>query len=144
MLRAHSIIRSPFARFCFVGAICAGCNIALLYLLTGLAGVNYLVACSISFLVINGLGFIANKYFVFSRVDSNWAPELAKYYITMAGSLALNLGLMAFLVEVSSLGYLAAAVVVTVSLAVLNFVAHSGWSFRPSRHRDDARYTRYK
>ena len=136
--RVHARHRE-FARFCFVGAVCAACNILLLWLLTGIAGFNYLVSCSISFGVINGLGFIANKYFVFARGNSNWASELVKYYVTMLGSLALNLGLMWCLVEVARLGYLAAAAVVTVSLAFFNFVAHSGWSFRSHRNGDDAR-----
>jgi glycosyltransferase involved in cell wall biosynthesis/putative flippase GtrA len=118
-----------FVRFALVGAAMTLCNLALLALLVDGLGLHVLVACTVSFFVLNGLGYLLNKGFTFRLPPRpEWAEGL-RYYAVMALSLAANLALMQLLVGGLGWHYLAASLVVTVLLAVLNYLGHAGFTF---------------
>lgn len=120
-------------RFLIVGGLCAGLNLALLSFLTGNLGIHYLVATLISFATVNALGFLLNKYYTFGRSATDFLPELTKYYATMLTSVIANVTLMYVLVDLLSLHYLIASIVVMAILTIANFLTHSGWTFGGSR-----------
>ena len=118
-----------FLRYAFVGGVCMLLNVGVLWLLTSIAGLHYLVSTLISFFTLTPLGFLLQKVVTF-RTPAPRAPvEWPRYFLTMGTSLAANLGLMYVLVSLLGVWYLAAAVLVSVSLLAANFLVNHYWSF---------------
>lgn len=123
------MISPRLLRFLLVGAAMTLCNLFLLWLLIDLLGVPLLAACTLSFFVLNLLGYLTNKGFTFRLpVRPEWR-ELLRYYIVMAISLAINLALMALLVTRWNWHYLTASVAVTILLAAFNYLGHADFTF---------------
>ncbi len=122
-----------FAAFVLVGGVCLALNTLALWLLTSVLGLHYLASTLIAFLTITPLGFLLNKVVTF-RTRREYTPiELPRYFAAMAASLAMNLALMYLLVSILGLWYLAASVLVAVTLVVVNFITSDRWSFRVRR-----------
>ena len=118
-----------FLRYAFVGGVCMLLNLLVLWLLTAVAGLHYLVSTMISFFTLTPLGFMLQKVVTF-RTPRERAPiEWPRYFATMGSSLAANLLLMYLLVNVLGLWYLAASVVVTLLFLAGNFLVNDRWSF---------------
>ena len=90
----------------------------------------YLAACIAAFVALNLLSYFGNKFFAFRLGRSPVAAEIVRYYLVMAVSLAVNLTLMYVLVAGAGFHYLMASASVSVILAVANFAAHAGFSFK--------------
>jgi len=122
-----------FAAFVVVGGVCLVLNTLALWLLTSVLGLHYLASTLIAFFTITPLGFLLNKVVTF-RTRREYTPiELPRYFAAMAASLGMNLALMYLLVSVLGLWYLAASVLVAVTLVVVNFLTSDRWSFRVRR-----------
>jgi putative flippase GtrA len=119
-----------FAAFVLVGGFCLAVNTALLWLLTSLLGIHYLVSTVIAFASITPLGFLLNKVITFRTPRAHAPIELPRYFTAMAASFAANLLLMWLLVSVFGMWYLAASILVAVTLVICNFLASDRWSFR--------------
>lgn len=130
----HSLpLPARFAAFVLVGGVCLALNTLALWLLTSVLGLHYLASTLIAFLTITPLGFLLNKVVTF-RTRREYTPiELPRYFAAMAASLAMNLALMYLLVSILGLWYLAASVLVAVTLVVVNFITSDRWSFRVRR-----------
>lgn len=122
----------PFrlAAFVLVGGFCLAANTLLLWGLTSGLGLHYLVSTVIAFASITPLGFLLNKVITFRTRREHARIELPRYFAAMAASFAANLALMYVLVSVLGMWYLAASVLVAVTLVVCNFVTSERWSFR--------------
>ena len=119
-----------FLTYAMMGSICALLNLALLWVLTSVLGVHYLVSTMVSFFTLTPVGFWLQKLVTF-RTPASAAPfEWPRYFVTMGSSFAANLGLMYLLVSVLGLWYLAASVVITLLLLGTNFLINNHWSFR--------------
>lgn len=119
-----------FAAFVLVGGFCLAANTLLLWALTSGLGLHYLVSTAIAFASITPLGFLLNKVITFRTRREYARIELPRYFAAMAASFAANLGLMYLLVSLLGMWYLAASILVAVTLVVCNFVASDRWSFR--------------
>ena len=118
-----------FLTYATVGAVCALLNLAVLWLLTSVLGLHYLISTMISFLTLTPVGFWLQKLVTF-RTPVSAAPfEWPRYFVTMGTTFAANLALMYLLVSLLDLWYLAASVVVTLLLLAGNFLVNSLWSF---------------
>ena len=130
MALASLPLGARFVVFVLVGGFCLAMNTLVLWLLASGLGLHYLIATLIAFFAITPRGFLLNKVFTF-RTRREYAPiELPRYFAAMAASLAANLGLMYVLVSLLGIWYLAASLVVAVTLVVVNFLASDRWSFR--------------
>lgn len=119
-----------FVAFALVGAFCLACNTLALWVLTSLLGLHYLVSTVLAFMALTPLGFLLNKLVTF-RTERQYARiELPRYFAAMAASFAANIALMYLLVSVIGLWYLAASVLVAVTLLCVNFLTSDRWSFR--------------
>ena len=118
-----------FVSYTVVGGVVTLLNLAVLWLLTSVAGLHYLVSALISFLTLTPLAFWLQKLITF-RTPRERAPiEWPRYFLTMGTSLAANLTMMYVLVSLLGVWYLAASVVVTVLFLVGNFLVNARWSF---------------
>ncbi|HET7363891.1 MAG TPA: GtrA family protein [Burkholderiales bacterium] len=118
-----------FLQYAFIGALCALMNLVVLWLLTTVLGVHYLVSTLISFFTLTPVAFWLQKLVTFRTARARAPIEWPRYFATMATSLAANLVLMYLLVSLLGLWYLAANVVVIVLLLATNFVVNDRWSF---------------
>jgi putative flippase GtrA len=119
-----------FAAFVLVGGFCLAVNTLVLWLLTSWLGIHYLVSTVIAFGSITPLGFLLNKVITFRTRREHARIELPRYFAAMAASFGANLALMYLLVSVLGIWYLAASILVAVTLVVCNFVTSDRWSFR--------------
>ena len=119
-----------FATYAVVGGVCTLLNLAVLWVLTSILGLHYLVSTMISFFTLLPVGFWLQKLLTF-RTRRERAPiEWPRYFTAMAASFVANLALMYLLVSLVGVWYLAASVLVAVTLLVCNFLANDRWSFR--------------
>ena len=119
-----------FAAFVLVGGFCLAVNTVVLWLLTSALGLHYLASTLIAFFTITPLGFLLNKVITFRTPREHARIELPRYFFAMAMSLGANLGLMYVLVSVLGVWYLAASILVAVTLVIANFLTSDRWSFR--------------
>ncbi len=118
-----------FLSYAAIGGMVTLLNLAVLWVLTSVAGLHYLVSTMISFFTLAPLAFWMQKLVTFRTPRAAAPVEWPRYLATMATSFAANLGLMYVLVSLLDLWYLAAAVVVTVMLLAANFLVNDRWSF---------------
>jgi putative flippase GtrA len=118
-----------FLSYATVGAMVTLLNFAVLWLLTSVAGLHYLLSATISFLTLTPVAFWLQKLLTFRTPRAAAPIEWPRYFATMASSLAANLALMYVLVSLMNLWYLAASVLVSLLLLVANFLVNARWSF---------------
>lgn len=122
-----------FLTYALVGGGCALLNLAVLWLLTSVLGVHYLLSNMISFLALTPVGFVLQKLMTFRTPRAAAGVEWPRYFATMGSSFAANLALMYVLVSLLGIWYLAANVLTTVLLLVANFLVNQRWSFQVQR-----------
>jgi putative flippase GtrA len=118
-----------FFAYAAVGGACTLLNLTVLWLLTSIAGLHYLVSTMISFLTLTPVGFWLQKLVTFRTPRAAAGVEWPRYFATMGSSFVANLAMMYLLVSVLGLWYLAASLVVTVLLLATNFLVNDRWSF---------------
>lgn len=118
-----------FLTYAVVGGICALLNLLVLWMLTSVLGVHYLVSTIISFLSLTPVGFWLQKLVTFRTHRSAAPVEWPRYFVTMGSSFAANVGLMYALVSLLGVWYLAASGFVTLALLAANFLVNDRWSF---------------
>ncbi len=109
-------------RFCAVGLTCFVLGVAVLAGLHRLAGLNYLVAFAVSFVLCSVAGYWLNAWFTFSAGSMDHAGA-ARYLLINAAFLCLNTAALKLLVEQLRMWYLAAAVLLAAVNAPASFVA---------------------
>jgi glycosyltransferase involved in cell wall biosynthesis/putative flippase GtrA len=134
--RLARLSRSAPLRFALVGALNAGLNLALLWVMVSLLGVPYLLACAVLFVLLNWVGYRLNKSLTFRLGTGIRYREAMRYFAVMGLSLALNLAMMVVLVDHWHVPYLWASLIVTLALACMNFLAHRDLTFRRTLARD--------
>jgi putative flippase GtrA len=120
-----------FLRYAMVGGACTLLNLVVLWLLTSVLGLHYLISTVISFFTLTPVGFWLQKALTFRTPRAAAGFEWPRYFLTMGSSFAANLALMYVLVSLLGLWYLAASIVVTVLLLAANFLINNHWSFAP-------------
>jgi putative flippase GtrA len=118
-----------FLTYAVVGGICALLNLAVLWLLTSVLGLHYLVSTMISFFTLTPVGFWLQKLVTFRTPRAAADFEWPRYFVTMGSSFVANLALMYLLVSLLGVWYLAASVAVTLLLLAANFLVNNRWSF---------------
>lgn len=122
-----------FAAFGLVGGLCLALNTLALWALTSGLGIHYLLSTVLAFSTITPLGFLLNKLLTFRTRREHTAVELPRYVAAMAVSFVANIALMYLLVSVLGVWYLAASLLVAITLLVANFLTSDRWSFRVER-----------
>jgi dolichol-phosphate mannosyltransferase len=121
------LLESQFARFCVVGASGYAVNLAVYAALLA-AGMHYLAAAAIAFLVAAGSNYAWNRIWTFR---TSGAPILGQGARALAVS-ALSLGanqLFLFAFVAAGAGHLEAQAVAIVLATPFSFVANKLWAF---------------
>lgn len=120
-------------RFLVVGTLCTVLGLIIIWVLTGLLGIHYLVSTFVVFLTVNPIGYLLHRQFTFGSTSPHWIKQILRYYAVTASSLFSTLVLSALLVDGIGLHYLLANGVVAVAMVTFNFVSHGSWTFRPAK-----------
>ncbi len=123
-----------FIRYVFVGGAAFGVDYLALYLLAHFAGLHYLLAASLSYL----LGMVANYLvsvrwvFDFRRIRQ-WEREFAIFFMIGIAGLILNGLAITLLVELAGVPYMAAKLVAAAAILFFNFGARKALLFSAAR-----------
>lgn len=128
MLRAtRRLLESQFVRFCAVGGSGYAVNLAVYAALLA-AGLHYLAAAAISFLVAAGSNYLLNRTWTFQASGSRLMGQGARALAVSALSLGANqLFLLAFVA--AGAGHLAAQATAIVLVTPFSFTANKLWAF---------------
>jgi len=122
---------AQLAKFCTVGAVGYGVNLAV-YALIVHRGVHYLAAATCSFLVAVTSNYTWNRLWTFRDRRGGLAAQGIRFFIVSLASLGANLLLLHLLVVLGA-GKLVAQAVAIVLVTPLNFLGNRLWSFRHRR-----------
>ena len=117
------------ARFLAVGAVGYGINLLTFALLVA-AGVAYVPASVVSYLVANALMYLGNRYFTFRLGNEGFWAAYARYLLVGLVVVTLNAGVLALLVEVAGLGETLAQALSLLIVTPVAFVLFKRWTFR--------------
>jgi putative flippase GtrA len=121
------LLDNQFARFCVVGASGYAVNLAVYAALLA-AGMHYLAAAAVAFLVAAGSNYAWNRIWTFRTSEAPILGQGARALVVSALSLGANqLFLYAFVA--AGAGHLAAQAVAIVLATPFSFVANKLWAF---------------
>ena len=132
--RAVRALRAPhnwvqLAKFCAVGASGYVINLAVYTALLKWAGLHYLGAAFVSFLVAVSNNYWWNRHWTFRGDRGHFAYQGMRFAVVSAVALAANLGVLQLLVALG-VGKVLAQAIAIVAVTPLNFVGNKLWSFR--------------
>ncbi len=110
-------------KFGAVGFLCFLIDYGIMLLLTELAGVNYLISCSISFSVSVIVNYLLSMHFVFSaKANMKKRTQFVIFVILSVIGLGLNQLFMWLFVDLVHIPYQIAKLAVTAIVMLFNFV----------------------
>jgi putative flippase GtrA len=121
------LLESEFVRFCAVGASGYAVNLAVYAALLA-AGLHYLAAAAISFLVAAGSNYVWNRTWTFRTSTAPLLGQGARALIVSALSLGAN-QLFLFVLVSAGAGHLVAQAVAIVLVTPFSFAANKLWAF---------------
>lgn len=130
MEKIRDLLNLRIFRFLGVGGFCAGLSLIMMYVLTSLIHINYLISTFITIIATNFIGFYLNKYYTFQTKKKLFWRELWKYYSVMLSSYILNVFAMYVLVDLVNIWYLYANILLMAILTPFNYLFHKKWSFK--------------
>ncbi len=116
------------AKFCVVGASGYAINLAVYTALLKWAGLHYLGAAFVSFLVAVSNNYWWNRHWTFRGDRGHFAYQGMRFAAVSAVALAANLGILRVLVALG-VGKIVAQAIAIVAVTPLNFVGNKLWSF---------------
>jgi dolichol-phosphate mannosyltransferase len=132
MKRKGEILR--FFKFCLVGLSGVVVNMGLLWLLTELAGLPYLLSAAISIETSIISNFILNDFFTFpQRRAPGTRPffnRLWKFNVVSLAGLAINMGVLTLLTEVFDVYYLVSNAIGIILATLWNYLVNTSWTWR--------------
>jgi putative flippase GtrA len=117
------------ARFLTVGAGGYAVNLATFALLVA-AGVRYVPASAVSYLVSNILMYLGNRYFTFRLGNDGFWSAYARYLLVGLVVVALNAAVLALLVEGFGLDELPAQALSLLAVTPAAYLMFKRWTFR--------------
>ncbi|AFZ46011.1 GtrA family protein [Cyanobacterium stanieri PCC 7202] len=126
----EKIKSAKVSKFLAIGGVCGILHLGILYGLTSMLEVNYLISTIVAILVVNFVSFYLNKIYTFRTKKKLFWRELWKFYSVMASSHFINIVGVFILVDIVRIGYLLANIFCTAILTPLNYFFHHRWSFK--------------
>ena len=131
--RAEAALRArrnweQLGQFCAVGAVGYVINLAVYTALLH-AGLHYLLAATLSFLVAVANNYWLNRHWTFRDRRAGVAAQGMRFFVISVASLGANLLVLHALITLG-LGKLVGQAIAIVLVTPLNFVGNKLWSFR--------------
>ena len=117
------------AKFCIVGGSGYAINLAVYTSLLKWAGLHYLGAAFVSFLVAVSNNYWWNRHWTFRGDRGHFAYQGMRFAVVSVVALGANLGLLRLFVALG-VGKVVGQAIAIVAVTPLNFVGNKLWSFR--------------
>ena len=117
------------AKFCIVGGSGYAINLAVYTALLKWAGLLYLAAAVVSFLVAVSNNYWWNRHWTFRGQRGHFAYQGMRFGVVSAVALGANLGLLRLFVALG-VGKVVGQAIAIVAVTPLNFIGNKLWSFR--------------
>jgi len=115
--------------YALCGGVAALVNISLLYLLTDMVGMHYIVSAISAFPFAVLTNYALNKYFNFKNFSRKYSQQITKFATVAIGGLVLNVFFLYVLVEFFNLWYIIAAIISGAIIFFYSYAMHRYWSF---------------
>ena len=119
-------------KFCVVGGSGYVINLVVYTALLKWAGLHYLGAAVVSFLVAISNNYWWNRHWTFRGERGHFAYQGMRFAVVSAVALCANLGLLRVLVALG-VGKVVGQAIAIIAVTPLNFVGNKLWSFRARR-----------
>ena len=127
----HKNIGEPM-RYLLIGGICAVLDLLFLFLMVNFLHIWYLIATTVSFIVVSFLGYFGQKYFTFRNTEKNHKKQLLVFFIVAGFGLAINVFFMFALVSLINLWYILASIITKFIVLIWNYFSNKFVTFRKS------------
>jgi dolichol-phosphate mannosyltransferase len=129
------LLESQFLRFCVVGASGYAVNLAVYAALLA-AGVHYLAAAAVAFVVAAASNYVWNRAWTFPTSTSPILGQGARALAVSALSLGANQLFLVVLVTAGA-GHVAAQAVAILAVTPFSFTANKLWAFAEGERSDE-------
>ena len=123
-------IAHKFSKYVIIGVIATSIYLGLLYILTDLAGIYYIISAILAFCVSTTVGFFGHKYFTFKSTEKKHAKQMVKFFTIAIIGLVLNTLGIYLSVEIIGLWYVLGAAITSGLIFVINFGLNNVITFR--------------
>ena len=117
-------------RFAAVGASGYVVNLATYTLCLHVAGLHYLAAGTVAFVVAVTNNFVWNRHWTFRARDGHAGFQAARFFAVSVAAFLFSLGMLEVLVGGLGVDKVLAQAIAIVTATPLNFVGNKLWSFR--------------
>jgi dolichol-phosphate mannosyltransferase len=112
-------------QFGIVGGLMVILNVVILYLLTSVLGIYYIISAILSYLLLTGLSFFLNENWTFHSFTHHTHKKmwhrLVSYYLVVLSGMALNIIILFLLTEYGNVFYLYSSIIASFSVFLWNF-----------------------
>ena len=112
-------------QFGIVGGLMILLNVIILYLLTSVLGIYYIISAVLSYLLLTGLSFFLNENWTFTSVTRHTHKKLwhrfLSYYLVALSGMTLHILILFLLTEYGNVFYLYSSIIASFSVFLWNF-----------------------
>ena len=124
-------------QFGSVGGLMIILNVEILFLLTNLLGIYYIVSAILSYLMLTGLSFFLNEKWTFNSVTNHahkkpW-HRMATYYLISLSGMSLNIIILFLLTEFGNVYYLYSSIIASFTVFFWNFALNKNITWRENQ-----------
>lgn len=125
----------PLLKWIISGGIAFGIDILTLFVLVDFFNVYYLVAACLAFFISASTNYLISRYFIFSETTSSVVTSYGKFISISCLGLVLIASFMYLLVDILSVHYLIARILIAGTIGVSSYYVHKIFSFSISHHK---------
>ena len=122
--------KNRFIRYVVIGSIAASVNLAMMFILTSILGIYYMLSVFIAYPVGTFTHFFMNKYLNFKNRTTRPGKQLIVFWSINLSGLMMTAGIMYILVESAHIWYLIANVIAACIVVTYSFNMHKRITFR--------------
>ena len=120
---------TQFIKFCLVGSTGALIHLGLLYSLTEVFHIWYMVSSAAAFMVAVANNFVLNKYWTFRDKTPQIPRQFVVYTVVNSISLGINLSVLYILTEYTGMWYMTAQIIAIFVALTNNYLGNKRFTF---------------
>ena len=123
------MISRNFYNYFFIAAFASLIDLGLLYFLTDVVGIFYLISATFSFVGAQVVNYLVNKKLNFNNPSRKIVKQLIFFIFVNTIGLGISLVILAFLVEVFGIWYILAKIISMLVAFNSNYYFHKKYTF---------------
>ena len=121
-------------QFGIVGGLMIILNVVILYLLTSLLGMYYIISAILSYQLLTGLSFFLNEKWTFNAITHHTHKKMwqrfVSYYLVSLSGMTLHIIILFLLTEYGNVYYLYSSILASFSVFLWNFSLNKNITWR--------------